>query len=151
MCLPFILTLPGSPFSPFSPCCPAEPGVPLSLTKKRAVSYLQQGIKVGTEGKIRFLSLAWFPQKRPIKVPKRMHLSLLMVKKRNVNVTWPFQTDSATCRYTTERNCNARSTGPMGAQMWDCKCKNIKRNDSLTLPTADFNPQCTEEGISGGW
>lgn len=43
MYLPFILTLPRSPFSPFSPCCPAEPGVPLPLTtpappkKKRKV------------------------------------------------------------------------------------------------------------------
>lgn len=99
MYLPFILTLPGSPFSPFSPCCPAEPGVPL-LTKKRVVNYLQQGIKVGIEGKIRYLSLAWFPQKRPIKVTKRMHWSLLMAKKRSVNGTWSFQADSATCTNT---------------------------------------------------
>lgn len=97
MCLPFILTLPGSPFSPFSPSCPAEPGVPLSLTKKRVVSYLQQRLKVGIEGTIRSPSLAWFPQKRPIKVTKRMHWSLLMVKKRSVNGTWSLQADSAAC------------------------------------------------------
>lgn len=36
-------------------------------------------------------------QKRPIKVSKRTHLSLLMVKNRSVNGTWPFQPDSATC------------------------------------------------------
>lgn len=97
MCLPFILTLPGSPFSPFSPCCPAEPGVPLSLIKKRVVSYLQHRIEVGIKGKIRYLSLAWYPQKRPIKVTKKLHLCLLMIKKRSVNGTWPFQPDSATC------------------------------------------------------
>lgn len=52
---------------------------------------------MGIEGKIRYLSLAWSPQKRPIKVTKRMHLSILMVKKKSVNGTWPFQADSATC------------------------------------------------------
>lgn len=169
MYLPFILTLPRSPFSPFSPCCPAEPGVPLPLTtpappKKKKKSHLISRKEAVQElrGKLVVSCSCIVSQTRLIKVTSQQSkkltvLSLLISIKSCVNGTWHFQPDCHQMQTdaTVWNQVMLEELGPWphsavteNARILRCKQLTIHK-----LPTADFDPwftKATDEGNLSG-